>query len=335
MVSSRAAIVPTDGVRSVPEDLALDPQMTVNRFEGALGPQKWVMAASGPRERCHAVLLQSGQARATLRHGTVASDGPALLWLPVGEGRTLEVGAGARGYFLSVPDDVVARHPGQLAHMTILNSPPELPLGNPLGNHASPDGGLALRFIADSVHVVALQNQPHNLRVAEHAFAIIADEIPGNLRGAGGIIGAQLLVILTIIARLAEDWIDHRRQHGPGSVTLQRFLHVLETHFREHWNVADYAKALGTSERRLASATLRATGKPPLQLIHDRVIHEACLRLEQSPLAVAQIAYGLGFRDPAYFSRFFRRHMAMAPGAWRRKKRASQPPDDTSFAAWP
>ncbi|WP_085585539.1 helix-turn-helix domain-containing protein [Thalassospira mesophila] len=334
MVANREALnspMPADSPADVSPSLTPSPQITVNRFDGGLGPRKWVMETSARRERCHAVLLQAGQATATLRHGTLAGDGPALLWLPVGEGRGLEVSAGARGYFLSVPDDVIARHLSQLAPVETMVLAPEVPLAR----GAAPDGGLGLRFVADTVHGVDLQHQPDNLRVAEHAFGVIANEVRSNQRGAGLVIGAQMLAVLTIIARLAEDWMDHRHPHGSGSVTLQRFLHVLETHFREHWNVANYATALATSEKRLASATLRATGKPPLHLIHDRVIHEACLRLEQSPLAVAQIAYGLGFRDPAYFSRFFKRYTAMAPGAWRRQKRARQRPDDTSFAAWP
>jgi AraC-like DNA-binding protein len=50
---------------------------------------------------------------------------------------------------------------------------------------------------------------------------------------------------------------------------------------------------------------------------------------------VVQIVYGSGFRDPAYFSRFFKRYTAMTPGAWWRMKRASHLANDTSFAAGP
>ena len=50
---------------------------------------------------------------------------------------------------------------------------------------------------------------------------------------------------------------------------------------------------------------------------------------------VEQIAYGLGFRDPAYFSRFFSRRVGMSPGAYRKAARLAPPPPPTAFAAWP
>jgi AraC-like DNA-binding protein len=36
-------------------------------------------------------------------------------------------------------------------------------------------------------------------------------------------------------------------------------------------------------------------------------------------MPVTQIAHELGFRDPAYFSRFFRRHAGLPPARFRRK----------------
>jgi AraC-like DNA-binding protein len=43
----------------------------------------------------------------------------------------------------------------------------------------------------------------------------------------------------------------------------------------------------------------------------------------------------LGFRDPAYFSRFFKRYMGEAPGGYRRLRRALERGRDDTFAAWP
>ena len=38
------------------------------------------------------------------------------------------------------------------------------------------------------------------------------------------------------------------------------------------------------------------------------------MRLQQLDLPVEQIGYGLGFRDPAYFNRFFRKYRGASPG---------------------
>ncbi|WP_412775739.1 helix-turn-helix domain-containing protein [Thalassospira lucentensis] len=296
-------------------------QAMIDRFDRSLSAQQWVMNDPGRRDRCYGVLLLSGRAQIQLRQGTIEAKAPALIWLPLGETQAVSVAAGADGYVLSVADDLVARS-----------------CGNPGGGGGiagAAGGGLPLRFAADTVHVVPLTDGDRDHVLLSSSFDAIRSELMQNALGASVVVGAQLQVILTMVVRLAQGVMEQRHQHGPGSITFQRFLQVLELHFREHWNVADYASTLGISERRLGSAVLRATGKPPLTIVHERVIRDACMRLEQSPLGVAQIAYGLGFRDPAYFSRFFKRYIGEAPGAYRRLRRAEERVPDNTFAAWP
>lgn len=310
-VSSPAALADAPFEDLVP----VTAQAMMDRFDHPLSVQSWVMNDPGRRDRCYAVLLLSGRAQIGLRQGTIECRAPALVWLPLGETQRFSVTAGSEGYLLSVADDLVARHCGDSAGVI--------------------GGELPLRFAADTVHNVAPAEQGENLMLLARSFEAIRAELMQNALGASMVVGAHLQIILTMVLRLAEGVMEQRDKHGPGSITFQRFLQVLELHFREHWNVADYATALGVSERRLGSAVLRATGKPPLTVIHERVLREACMRLEQSPLGVAQIAYGLGFRDPAYFSRFFKRYMGEAPGGYRRLRRALERVRDDTFAAWP
>ncbi|WP_404425838.1 helix-turn-helix domain-containing protein [Thalassospira australica] len=309
------------GIQPFDDPVPVTTQAVMYRFDHALSSQDWVMNDPGRRDRCHAVLMLSGRAYIRLRQGTIDCHAPALVWLPLGETQAISVNAGADGYLLSVADDLVARHCG--GSSTGTSAPP------------LPGGGLPLRFAADTVHNVTPAEGSNNLALLARSFDAIRGELMQNALGTGMVVGAHLQIILTMVLRLTEGRMEQHDHHRPGSITFQRFLQALELHFREHWNIADYATALGISERRLGSAVMRATGKPPLTLVHERVIREACLRLEQSPLAVAQIAYGLGFRDPAYFSRFFKRYMGEAPGAYRRLRRAGERVHDNTFAAWP
>ena len=58
-------------------------------------------------------------------------------------------------------------------------------------------------------------------------------------------------------------------------------------------------------------------------------------RLQQLDLPVEQIGYGLGFRDPAYFNRFFRKYRGASPGNYRRQIRLEHARSGPSYAAWP
>lgn len=64
----------------------------------------------------------------------------------------------------------------------------------------------------------------------------------------------------------------------------------------------------------------RFANRSPKRLIFDRQLREAKRLLLFSDSAVNEIAWQLGFKDPAYFARFFSRQSAARPAATGRKK---------------
>ncbi|MCA8931767.1 MAG: helix-turn-helix domain-containing protein [Rhodospirillaceae bacterium] len=112
------------------------------------------------------------------------------------------------------------------------------------------------------------------------------------------------------------DRFDRRRD------LYQRFRQLLEDHYRDHWPVAAYADALALSQPRLNRLCQALGGRRASDLIQDRVILEAQRHLIYTSATVSQIAYELGFQDPAYFSRAFSRRAGMAPGKFREARLA-------------
>ena len=72
----------------------------------------------------------------------------------------------------------------------------------------------------------------------------------------------------------------------------------------------------GTTQQQLPTGE---SGHSAQHLIHERLLLEARRLLAYSDLDVTTISYSLGFKDPAYFSRFFTRREAMSPSAFRRR----------------
>jgi AraC family transcriptional regulator, transcriptional activator of pobA len=100
---------------------------------------------------------------------------------------------------------------------------------------------------------------------------------------------------------------------------FERFEVLLEERYREHWNVSRYAAALSITPTHLSRITRSVTGHGASQLIIDRIIREGRRNLVYTNLSISKIAYSLGFRDPAYFSRLFSEVTGLAPREFRHK----------------
>jgi len=96
-----------------------------------------------------------------------------------------------------------------------------------------------------------------------------------------------------------------------------RFRAAIETAFRNNVSIPQYARQLKVSESQLRSACIEATGQPPIHLVHARILLEAKRQLFHTNRPVSEIAYALGFEDPAYFTRFFARRAGISPRAFR------------------
>ena len=87
---------------------------------------------------------------------------------------------------------------------------------------------------------------------------------------------------------------------------LQKFKELLDKKFREQKMVAEYAEQLLVSPGYLNKILHKHTGYSVGQHIRQRVILEAKRMCRYSGAGLKEIAYYLGFFDPAHFSRFFK-----------------------------
>jgi AraC family transcriptional activator of pobA len=96
-----------------------------------------------------------------------------------------------------------------------------------------------------------------------------------------------------------------------------RFVLLVEAHLLEHWPVARYAARLGLTVERLNRLARAEVSKSALEYIHDRLTREASRRLIYIAAPISQLAFELGFEDPAYFCRFFKRRTGLNPSRYR------------------
>lgn len=165
--------------------------------------------------------------------------------------------------------------------------------------------------------VQALYLDEAQARDIEETLHALDSEYGSDLMGWQDMIRCHLYILLMKASRIA----DPSQGVTPASRSLfltRRFKNLLEKQFNAVRDVGEYARMLGVHERGLNEAVRRATGSTATKMIRDRVMLEAKRLLLHSEVSVAEVADRLGFEDPAYFSRFFKKHSGRSPIEFRR-----------------
>ena len=107
-----------------------------------------------------------------------------------------------------------------------------------------------------------------------------------------------------------------------GADLLARFQALVERDYRRPRPLSDYAKTLGVTPTHLSRVARALTGASASRLILERRLLEARRALAYTSMQVAEIAYMLGYSDPAYFARVFARAAGEPPSAFRARMTA-------------
>ena len=162
------------------------------------------------------------------------------------------------------------------------------------------------------------------------AFAAIEREVRFPRAGSRAAILARVSLALVAVARAAGEGPDGGSDGTSGAVgasrtdaanadaaLFDRYRRLIEARFRQQPRIGALAAELALGEGRLNAICRRVAGRSAQEVLHARVLLEAKRSLVYTSMTVAEVAYSLGFTDPAYFSRFFARRAGVSPAAYR------------------
>ena len=164
----------------------------------------------------------------------------------------------------------------------------------------------------------AVAGKEREFAVAEHILTDVfedADELAGHIE--------QMLVesALSVLADVLKDReeCNHVRQSLPDH-RLQDVLRYIDIHLSDpSLSTAMVAQACGISPRYL-SFLLKQNGTPFSELVWDKRMKIASRWLastKPSEISIAEVAFRVGFKSPAHFSRMFKRVFNKGPREYR------------------
>lgn len=163
------------------------------------------------------------------------------------------------------------------------------------------------------------------LRLAAHEYKQPLPDAKPPLQAWGWLILAQLIAV---------DHAAGRLDPQPLDPIVAQLLDELEDSVASPPTLDELAEHAGYSPQHLNRLFKQAIGLTPLQyLTHTRMARAAQL-LTEGKQTVAAVGEAVGYDNPFYFSRMFRKHHGVSPGQYQRTA-CSESAGTSSSTAWP
>lgn len=151
-------------------------------------------------------------------------------------------------------------------------------------------------------------------------FSTLNREYGDKQPGREALIEASVNALMILLSRQAIARAENSSlSPDRGSLHYAAFNRMVEEQYKEHISIEDYASELGITSAHLNTLCRRFTDRTAQQLIHERLVLEAKRNLLYTAMTISQISDSLGFSEPAYFTRFFKRLTGLSPKQFRQQ----------------
>lgn len=142
-------------------------------------------------------------------------------------------------------------------------------------------------------------------------FEFTKEEYSNKLDAMAAYLKIIMIKIANVNHSLAKGFDSHENK------IYRQFLELISKHYKSSREVADYAKLLGISARKLADLSKQCSGRGAKELINGQIIAEAKRSLQFSSKPIKEIAFQLNFATPDQFSHFFKKKAQISPQDYR------------------
>ncbi len=158
---------------------------------------------------------------------------------------------------------------------------------------------------------------PSQERKFNTLYEVFEDEFSTPDKIQGDMLQMLLKRLIIIATRLAKEQLIVKKLDNEQIDVVRKFNVLVDTHYKTKRKVSEYADLLFKSPKTLSNLFSIYNQKTPQQIILERVALEAKRLINFTDKQNQEIAYELGFNDPAHFSRFFKKMTNFSPSQYR------------------
>lgn len=159
------------------------------------------------------------------------------------------------------------------------------------------------------------------VRKYEILLEVFKDEFGSRDNIQGEMLRMLLKRLIIKLTRLGKKQYLEEPLSGSEYDAVRRFNLLVENHFKKLHQVQDYANLLHKSPKTLSNLFSKYNHRTPLQVIRERIALEGKRLLLYTDQSSSEIAYELGFEEPAHFSRFFKKVVGKSPSEFKKESR--------------
>lgn len=148
-------------------------------------------------------------------------------------------------------------------------------------------------------------------------LSVFIDEFETPDKIQGEMLQMMLKRFIIKCVRIAKEQLISQELNNNQIDIIRKFNVLVDTHFKEKRHVKDYADLLNKSPKTLSNLFGIYNQKSPQHIIQERLALEAKRLLHYTDKTVSEVGFDLGYDDPAYFSRFFKKHTGYSPSEFK------------------
>ena len=123
----------------------------------------------------------------------------------------------------------------------------------------------------------------------------------------------------SLVRQISHNMIS--RIYKGNSQIILGALRYISSNYHQKLTLQDVCDELHVNSSYFSSLFRQEIGMTFTEYLNQFRIGQACRLLRNSDLAVAEVAYAVGFGDQSYFTRVFRKYKSITPQAYRRSNR--------------